>query len=314
VYNLTVGGVHTFFVSPAAILVHNKAKRAIHDPPELAELRSNTETHLNDLEARAKAAMDRAEAMPADAPGRAEMIDEAAQLKERFAELHDGVAEASEAEGIHAHETGTDAASAELEKLEGRVKPREGEALPAAERLLKFANVRAAARKAIGALREFLKSDAVRALDKRTRATLDGEMRTLDADLASVDGDVAAVEADPELADLGTDEFEQLRKRAEELQDRATKATEVPETSDVPRPGLKYPKNMLPTEGDVPYISPDPSGEPVQAPEGGGYLDNEGRVWQVDRTKARTGRFFEWDVQTADGGHINVGSDGTITH
>jgi hypothetical protein len=71
---------------------------------------------------------------------------------------------------------------------------------------------------------------------------------------------------------------------------------------------------MLPNSGDHPYVSPGPE-EVVQAPgEKPGYLDSEGNVWQVDRTKARTGRFFEWDVQTPDGGHINVGSDGTVTH
>jgi hypothetical protein len=130
VFNLTVSGVHMYHVSPATVLVHNKSREATFDPPEVAEVRSAAETNLNVLEGRANAAMERAQAMPADAPGRAQLIDEAAQLKERFAQLHDDVADASDATGIRSHEAGTDTARAELEKLEQRVEPGRQEAGP----------------------------------------------------------------------------------------------------------------------------------------------------------------------------------------
>jgi hypothetical protein len=178
----------------------------------------------------------------------------------------------------------------------------------------RFIKARAAGRLALGRLRVHLSSSEVRTkLDGAKRADFEAEMRIIDPDAKQLETGTSAAETDPELSGLAADEWDAFRLRIEGLEARIRTAMETPSASTIPRPHLSYPKNMLPTGGAVPYVSPGPD-EVVQAPEGRGYLDSQGRVWQVDRTKARTGRFFEWDVQTPDGGHINVGDDGTITH
>jgi hypothetical protein len=150
---------------------------------------------------------------------------------------------------------------------------------------------------------------------------LRGEMKQALADLeAKLKAEQADIETAKELKDAG--EIDQLREKLDDIRAKSEYAEQSIEDAinpkvsvEPPRPHLKYPKNMLPTEGERPYISGNPAEEVVQAPGAKpGYLDADGNVWQVDRTKARTGRFFEWDVQTPDGGHINVGSDGTVTH
>jgi hypothetical protein len=300
VFNLHVEGHETFFVSERDVLVHNKPQRAKVEAPELVEARAVAEPRLNELETRAQRAIERAQAEPADTPGRAEMIDEATQLKERVAQIHDDVALAESEAQVKAQEAPERAAAEDLNALENRL------------RLGRFSRARAAARKSLGELRERMKAEDFRKLDGETRAELEGEMRTHEAEGRRIEADTEAVEGDPSLADIAADEWEALNRKVQDLTKEVGDAINPPSGTTIPRPHLNYPKNMLPTEG-VRYQSPGP-GEVVQAPEGGGYLDNQGRVWQVDRTKARVGKFFEWDVQTPDGGHINVGSDGNITH
>jgi hypothetical protein len=79
VLNLTVAGAHTYLVSDAKVLVHNKG--AAFDPA--AGLRS----HVESLVARARQALRSAEAQPADTPGRAERINRLRQLKDATDQL-----------------------------------------------------------------------------------------------------------------------------------------------------------------------------------------------------------------------------------
>ncbi len=181
-----------------------------------------------------------------------------------------------------------------------------------------LAEMRATVRKIIGEIKEQLRQreviDTLRE-NPEVKAEIDADVRQLDAEMSRVEKGAKGVEGDPALEDAAREEFDTVRAQGEAVKEKINREINPPEGATVPRPGLKYPKNMLPTGGEYPYVSPDPSGEVVQATgEKSGYLDKDGNVWQVDRTKARTQRFFEWDVQTKDGGHINVGSDGTITH
>jgi len=158
------------------------------------------------------------------------------------------------------------------------------------------------------------KNDAIWKADPAKKAEIEGKLRELDGEYDKVAKGSEGVEGAPDLQDLARGEFDDVRTKAELLKGEVKDILEPPEPGTVPRPGLGYPKNMLPNEGAKVYRSPDPTGKVVQSPEGGGYLDADGNVWTVDKTKARTGKFFEWDVQHPDGTHTNVGSDGNITH
>jgi len=181
-----------------------------------------------------------------------------------------------------------------------------------------LAEMRATARKTIGEIKERLRQREVIDTLRETpevKAEIEADLRKLESEIGRVEEDAKGVEGDTELEDLVRDEFDTVRAQGEALKERIEGELNPPEGSTVPRPTLKYPKSMLPTGGDHPYVSPEGSGDVVQASgEKSGYLDKDGNVWQVDRTKARTKKFFEWDVQTKDGGHINVGSDGKVTH
>jgi len=85
----------------------------------------------------------------------------------------------------------------------------------------------------------------------------------------------------------------------------------------VPDPALtsSVPTNVvvagkLPTGGEVPYESPDPSGRKAKLPNGNyrGKIGKRTVEWQWDSRKR------EWDVQLPGGGHLNVNEDGMITH
>ena len=182
----------------------------------------------------------------------------------------------------------------------------------------KLADMRARARKTIGEIKARLKvREVIDTLleSPEVKAEIEADLRKLDFEMGRAEEGAKGVEGDPQLEDAARDEFDTVRAQGEALKAKIESELNPPEGSSVPRPELKYPKSMLPSGGDHPYVSPDPSGEVVQATgEKSGYLDKDGNIWQVDRTKARAKKFFEWDVQTKDGGHINVGSDGTVTH
>jgi hypothetical protein len=163
--------------------------------------------------------------------------------------------------------------------------------------------------------------ESVRTFRRENSATthlneFDHEIRQLNVDLER-NRALASEALDPEMRQLVEGEFRDLERRARDLETRMRSkvpaTAPVVEPGTVPRPHLSYPKSHLPTTGKRSYRSPGP-GEVVQHPQGEGYLDILGNKWQVDRTKARTGRFFEWDVQHPNGLHTNVGIDGTVTH
>ena len=78
-----------------------------------------------------------------------------------------------------------------------------------------------------------------------------------------------------------------------------------------PRPHLKYPKNQLPNSGDRPYVPSDYKGAPevVPNPEGKGFVDEDGNVWEWSRDPHGGPH---WDVQHPDGSHTNVFPDGRV--
>jgi len=176
-----------------------------------------------------------------------------------------------------------------------------------------------AAQQALAKLRERLRTRAVLDAfkeDGALKGRIEGDVRTLQSemDAATSNAQAAAELGDPALTDEAAEKLEDVRVKADLLESEVKQATEPPVTGEVPRPALGYPKNMLPAGGDYPYVS-GAAEEVAPAPGGGGgYLDQHGNVWQVDPTKARTQKFFEWDVQHPDGSHTNVGSDGSITH
>ncbi len=142
-------------------------------------------------------------------------------------------------------------------------------------------------------------------MDRANKLRSDLERLNKDAESASPE----------ELEEILEPEYADLETKALDLKEEMDEA--APEPAPVagdPRPHLKYPNSKLPTGGEFPYNSGDPANEVVHSSNPPGALDANGNVWQVDPTKARTGRFFEWDVQHPDGTHTNVGEDGTITH
>jgi hypothetical protein len=223
----------------------------------------------------------------------------------------------ADAEGTAEAQAKADKVEALQKELsEARKQKMAGEDL--ATKLSKLEEVTKQAKEALGKLKETMGQNA-RTLQE-TNGALKGEVeagiRELEPSLKEAEGNATTAKElnDPASIDEVREALDDVRAKAQELEERINNEVNPPEGAVVPRPHLKYPKNMLPNSGDHPYVSPGPE-EVVQAPgEKPGYLDSEGNVWQVDRTKARTGRFFEWDVQTPDGGHINVGSDGTVTH
>lgn len=193
------------------------------------------------------------------------------------------------------------------------------DAEPAEVKSEKFEGMRAQARKVVGEIKDQLRQreviDGLRETPE-VKAEIEADLRLLEKEIAQVEEGTKGVEGDPALEDAAREEFDTVRAKGEALKEKIHNELNPPEGATVPRPALKYPKNMLPNGGDHPYVSPEGPDSVVQAKGGEktGYVDRDGNVWQVDRTKARAKRFFEWDVQTKDGGHINVGSDGKVTH
>jgi hypothetical protein len=81
--------------------------------------------------------------------------------------------------------------------------------------------------------------------------------------------------------------------------------------STSPRPHLAHPRSELPTEGQRRYMPPHQRGNPeiVNNPQGAGYIDADGNVW-IWAHDQHAGP--HWDVQHPNGGHTNVGPDGSV--
>src|SRR5436853_7389882 len=71
----------------------------------------------------------------------------------------------------------------------------------------------------------------------------------------------------------------------------------------------------LPTSGEVAFVPPRHwrPAQPLPRGEQHGFIDAQGREWTKDPTRTRD-EPFEWDVQLADGSHLNVSLTGRITH
>ena len=65
---------------------------------------------------------------------------------------------------------------------------------------------------------------------------------------------------------------------------------------------------FLPKGGSCPYNPKKQKSGELPRNKRGDYIDKNGNAWRWDPIKA------EWDVQLRDGGHLNVGPDGEITH
>jgi Domain of unknown function (DUF4157)/Pretoxin HINT domain len=76
VFNLSVGGPHTFLVSALEILVHNKAAA-----------RGALGERVQGLKSRASKAVSQAEALPAETPGRGDLVDRAKNLGDQLDRL-----------------------------------------------------------------------------------------------------------------------------------------------------------------------------------------------------------------------------------
>jgi hypothetical protein len=192
-----------------------------------------------------------------------------------------------------------------------------GEDLPT--KLTMLDEIVAKAEQALGKLKQKVKENA-RALSEehgQVKGEVEAEIRQLEKDLQAAEADIETAKelGDPGEIDVLREKLDDVRAKSEAAEQKIEDTINPTFAVEPPRPHLKYPKNMLPDGGDHPYRSGNPAEEVVTV--GGakpGYKDADGNIWQVDPTKARAGKFFEWDVQTPDGGHINVGSDGSVTH
>ena len=114
-----------------------------------------------------------------------------------------------------------------------------------------------------------------------------------------------------EISDLLKGEVDEAEAALSTLENEVPQPVAPEGAAGVPRPHLRHPTDKLPIAGTHAYGSPQPDPEVAPNPEGAGYLDADGNVWQVDRTKTQ---WFEWDVQHPSGLHTNVGIEGEVTH
>lgn len=288
VYNIEVGNVKNYLVSEEGILVHNKPMRA----STLQERASALEPRVNEL-------LEQARELPDHAPNKSKMIRQLEELNPEAERLGNKAKEAKSAEEMEGSRT-------RIEEVE--------ESLIRTEEIIEVNGKVAGLNQRIHELIEQVKEVPPDKLE--TKYTL---LQELEALKSEVSGMKEVIAEDAAFASELYGDIRVIENRVAEITEQLTRTPkEVPTHpitgEPIPRPHLEPHKNMLPTEGEMPYVSPRPGQEVVNAQGRAGYLDAEGRVWQIDHTKLRAGRFFEWDVQTSDGGHINVGSDGTVTH
>jgi hypothetical protein len=126
VYNITVAGPHTYHVGPAGVLVHNKAIEADFVPRQRV-LQGEART----LAQRAAEALRRAEALPDDAPNRADAIRQADGLAREARQIQNDANRASSLEELAEIEDWHAGARARLAQLEGTLPPAEATPVPA---------------------------------------------------------------------------------------------------------------------------------------------------------------------------------------
>jgi RHS repeat-associated protein len=89
-----------------------------------------------------------------------------------------------------------------------------------------------------------------------------------------------------------------------------TTPTTTQTTPATRQPPLSHPQDKLPQTGEFPYVPPKRKGGPavVPNPQGPGYIDNKGDIWQWDEKHGG-----HWDVQPRrGGGYTKVGPNGKV--
>ncbi|HET9648695.1 MAG TPA: polymorphic toxin-type HINT domain-containing protein [Microlunatus sp.] len=95
VYNLTVGGRHTYHVCADGVLVHNKPIRKIILPPAVVQVRDALDVRLVTLNNRVTRLRGQAGEIPSNRTDRVELIRRSDQLDERVQQLRDDLDDAS---------------------------------------------------------------------------------------------------------------------------------------------------------------------------------------------------------------------------
>jgi hypothetical protein len=174
----------------------------------------------------------------------------------------------------------------------------------------------AAVRRRIAELRHRLReihrqTRELKNLPPQDRAALEERARDIGRRLDGLEQDIGAAASADEVKGILDPEAARAETDIAALAEDVARAGAAPAAPTVPRPHLSHPRDKLPTGGKHPYRSGQPDLEVAPNPEGPGYLDADGNVWQVDRTKTQ---WHEWDVQHPDGTHTNVGVNGEVTH
>jgi len=282
VYNMEVGGLHTYLVSAAQILVHNKAMRWM-----LTDRAAS-------LRPRAQALLAEVQGLPANAPGRVDLLRDVQALQPDASDLT-GRAEAR------------GATEATLQPHEGRIADLE-ENLIRLEEAVDVASLPGRSfdlPQRIFDLRaqiDNLPDSEPSKWELRQKAQELGEEAQTARDL---------MEDAENPADL-QNEIESIERRARDLEESVRQLQpEAAEGATEPRPHLRYPRNHLPTGGTHPYEPPAQAGSPevVAHPEGNGFLDRFGNRWEWARDQHAGPH---WDVQHPDGTHTNVYPDGMV--
>lgn len=95
VYNLTVGGRHTYHVSAAEVLVHNKPWEGRVLPGAVVEARNGLDMQLVTMHSRTTQLRGQADEIPRNRPDRATLIERSRQLQDRIDTLRDDIHDAS---------------------------------------------------------------------------------------------------------------------------------------------------------------------------------------------------------------------------
>lgn len=280
VYNIEVESPHDYFVGHAGLLVHNKPMRWF-----LADRMAAIEARVADLVARA-------EALPENAHGRAQLIEQARALEGPAAELGRAAAESPQEAALEPQRAALD----ELEDSAGNLESQ----LEAAE---------------LPAQLPALETEAVK-LGERAKELPEPARGNALRELDSIRKQIRALR---ELLEEGTDpslveEYWALRRMMAELEGEVAANEPAPAAeggSASPRPHLRHPASELPTRGKHPYQAEDLAGSPeITRPTGrAGFSDRYGNIWEWARDPHGGPH---WDVQHPDGTHTNVFPDGNI--
>ena len=283
VYNMEVSGLHTYLVSAAQVLVHNKAMRWMLMDRAAA------------LKPRAEALLNQVKALGSDAPGRTDLLRdaEAAQADARDLTQRAEARGATE-ETIKPHESRISSTEENLVRLEEAV---DVASLPG---------------------RSFDLPQRIHDLGTRIDDLPDSEpskweLKQQASDLADEAQTVRELMKDArDPADL-QNEVESIERRLRDLEDEVTAKSPADPTaeSSLPRPNQRYPRNHLPTGGTHPYEPPAHAAADavVPHPEGNGFVDRFGNRWEWARDPHGGPH---WDVQHPNGMHTNVYPDGMV--